>query len=268
MGRIDLLIQLERERPSQRLNLRERRNQRLRTISSASSASIHNNLEVGSSSLGTDGDGPHYDLMDPQFYSAAAEDDADGFLDVVERLSREKNLTLAAIFDQVTPLKNTFLHVAAATGSSKIVEMIVDQHPSLAVNINSNGDTALHLAAQSGDAYIVKLIAELLKKDGKFGDHLPPPFRKQNKQGDTAVHVALKNAHDLVAFDLFMADPQVLYCLNQQGESPLYLAAKAGSVSCVRIMLKDLVTSEIPNKGLLKENSPFHAATKNRNLGR
>ena len=264
MGRLDITIEIER----QRQRARDRKSQRSRRILSAS---IRDEQQVSSSQGVDTDDGPHNHIMDLELYEAAAEDDADGFLEVLQGL----DLDLPAISDQVTPLKNTILHVAAASGNSKIVELIVDLYPWLSAKTNSNGGTALHIAAKSGDAYSVSLIVEFLKKAGEFDDSPSSgtgssrvsvdddqPFRKKNKQGNTAVHVALINGHQSVALDLFMADPQVLYCLNQEGESPLYLAAETGYKSCVRIMLKDPVVGENPNVGLkgkslvMPRNSP------------
>lgn len=271
MGRLDIQIEIERQA---RWIPTNGRIQRLKTIAlSNSDASIPNAKEWRQPRA----DRPH-NHMDLQLYRAATEADVDGFLNVLERVSREKNLTLASIFDQVTPLKNTLLHVAAASGNLEIVALIVYRYPWLATKTNSNGDTALHLAAKAGDELTLSVIVQLLTSDVhsqssgysrvwvKEVEDDDLPFRKRNKQGNTALHEALINGHQWVALNLFGSDPQVVFYLNREGKSPLYLAAEAGYDSCVLAMLKVPVGSENPNTRL-KGKSPIHAATRERQSG-
>ena len=271
MGRLDIQIEIERQ---SRWIPTNGRIQRLRTIAlSNSDASIPHVKELRQPRA----DRPH-NHMDLQLYRAATEADVDGFLNVLERVSTEKNLTLASIFDQVTPLKNTLLHVAAASGNLEIVALIVYRYPWLATKTNSNGDTALHLAAKAGDLLTLSVIVQLLTSDVdsqssassrvlvKEVEDDDLPFRKRNKQGNTALHEALINGHQWVALNLFGSDPQVVFYLNREGKSPLYLAAEAGYDSCVLAMLKDQVGSENPNTRF-KGKSPIHGATRERQLG-
>lgn len=271
MGRLDIQIEIERQSRWIPTNVRI---QRLQTIPlSNSDASIPHVKELRQPRA----DRPH-NHMDLQLYRAATEADVDGFLNVLERVSREKNLTLASIFDQVTPLKNTLLHVAAASGNLEIVALIVYGYPRLVTETNSNGDTALHLAAKAGDLLTLSVIVQLLTSDVdsqssassrvlvKEVEDDDLPFRKRNKQGNTALHEALINGHQWVALNLFGLDPQVLFYLNREGKSPLYLAAEAGYDSCVLAMLKDQVGSENPNTRF-KGKSPIHGATRERQLG-
>ena len=271
MGRLDIQIEIVRQ---SRWIPTNGRIQRLQTIAlSNSDASIPNVKEWRQPRA----DRPH-NHMDLQLYRAATEADVDGFLNVLERVSREKNLTLASIFDPVTPLKNTLLHVAAASGNLEIVALIVYRYPWLATKTNSNGDTALHLAAKAGDLLTLSVIVQLLTSDVdsqssassrvlvKEVEDDDLPFRKRNKQGNTALHEALINGHQWVALNLFGSDPQVVFYLNREGKSPLYLAAEAGYDSCVLAMLKDQVGSENPNTRF-KGKSPIHGATRERQLG-
>ncbi|RVX09361.1 Protein accelerated cell death 6 [Vitis vinifera] len=219
MGRLDIQIEIERQ---SRWIPTNGRIQRLQTIAlSNSDASIPNVKEWRQPRA----DRPH-NHMDLQLYRAATEADVDGFLN------------------------NTLLHVAAASGNLEIVALIVYRYPWLATKTNSNGDTALHLAAKAGDELTLSVIVQLLTSDVhsqssgysrvwvKEVEDDDLPFRKRNKQGNTALHEALINGHQWVALNLFGSDPQVVFYLNREGKSPLYLAAEAGYDSCVLAMLK------------------------------
>ncbi|GAB4824961.1 hypothetical protein Ancab_007833 [Ancistrocladus abbreviatus] len=95
----------------------------------------------------------HQAYMDVELHNAAAanQDDVDGFIGALERVSAEKRLTLSDIVEQVSPLGNTLLHVAASHNNENIVRLLLYHFPSLLMRQNSNGDTALHLAARTVD---------------------------------------------------------------------------------------------------------------------
>ena len=65
-----------------------------------------------------------YRFIDLDLYRAAKEDDVDGFIDALERISKDKELPLSAIFKQVSPSGNTLLHIAANGNNSKTALLI------------------------------------------------------------------------------------------------------------------------------------------------
>nr|XP_027127074.1 protein ACCELERATED CELL DEATH 6-like [Coffea arabica] len=184
--------------------------------------------------------------MDLALYKAAKQPLDRHFLDVLERVANEKGLLLSAVFDQVSPIGSTYLHVAAGFNNAATARLIAYHCPPLITKKNFNGDTPLHLAARAG--YISTLAALLdLWKDtvdlpsAEGGDERQTEqenlLRLGNEKGNTALHEALLNSHDQIARNFIKADPEVAFYLNNDQESPVYLAAKAGSEECVSFIL-------------------------------
>ena len=86
--------------------------------------------------------------MDPKLYKAAMIGD----LHFLESLNEDDNSNFLC---QVTPKKNTVLHVAAEFKQSEFVQAVTQRCPLLFHQANSNGDTPLHVAARAGYSEIV-----------------------------------------------------------------------------------------------------------------
>ncbi|KAI8008442.1 Protein ACCELERATED CELL DEATH 6 [Camellia lanceoleosa] len=193
--------------------------------------------------------------MDLELYWAATKNNVDAFIDVLEQVSRKKEQSLSTIiFDQVSPMGNTLLHIAASFGNEETVGLIAYHFPPLIKKRNSEGDTALHVAARAGHE---------LTRDVDWGNLL---LRVKNEKGNIALHEALMNGHQVVAYYLIAVDPEVLYYLNNEGKSALFLAAEAGYLEFVMHILCDTVGIENTNERL-KGKSPIHAAILKRNRG-
>ena len=95
-------------------------------------------------------------FMDLDLYRAATKGNVDGFIDALERISKDKELPLHAIFKQVSPSGNTLLHIAAASvvNNRKMVRLIADHTPWLLSQKNSKGDTPLHILARAGSTVL------------------------------------------------------------------------------------------------------------------
>ncbi|XP_056690455.1 uncharacterized protein [Spinacia oleracea] len=94
--------------------------------------------------------------MPVKLYRAAAnKDDADHFVHVIEEIAAEKSLDLSQIIQQVTPLGNTLLHVAASHGNEESVNLLITASPFLIAKQNFVGDTAFHLAARAGHQLVI-----------------------------------------------------------------------------------------------------------------
>ncbi|GMG98593.1 hypothetical protein Nepgr_000433 [Nepenthes gracilis] len=98
--------------------------------------------------------------MDVELHKAVAthEDDVDGFISVLERVSTEKGYSLSDIFRQVSPSWNTLLHVAANHDNLGIMQLIVPYCPSVIIEQNSNSDIALHVAPGFGHQFVVQTL--------------------------------------------------------------------------------------------------------------
>ncbi|KAL7175311.1 hypothetical protein ACSBR2_029004 [Camellia fascicularis] len=58
-------------------------------------------------------------------------------------------------------------------------------------------------------------------------------LRVKNEKGNISLHEALMNGHQVVAYYLIMVDPEVLYYLNNEVKSALFLAAEVGFLELV-----------------------------------
>ncbi|OWM71686.1 protein ACCELERATED CELL DEATH 6-like [Punica granatum] len=160
--------------------------------------------------------------MDPQLYEAARSGD----LVLLERI--EGNATLLS---QVTPKKNTILHVSAEFKQREFFKEATCLSPRALFNsANSKGDTVLHVAARAGCSDVVSFIIEhskVLHADIENGqvEGCKELLRLVNMDGDNALHCAVRNGHFEVAKALIEADPELSICVNGAEESPLYIAA-------------------------------------------
>ncbi|KAK9284516.1 hypothetical protein L1049_023690 [Liquidambar formosana] len=212
-----------------------------RQIRSVDSAIPTNQKDIESGEHETD------KYMDLELYRAATRND---FISVLKPASME--------IDSVSPLGNSVLHVAASSGNEKNVRDIAYEFPSLVTKQNSKGDTALHIAARAGHALVVEALVGLQR------DRL---LRLMNNEGNTALHEALINCPKSVAIDhLIQADSEVIYYPNKEEKSPLYLAAEAGYVDCLKKMLEnEAVNGNIYER--LRGKSPVHAALMGKKKG-
>ena len=108
----------------------------------------------------------HLDL-----YRAAKEDDVDGFINALERISKDKELPLRAIFKKVSPSGNTLLHIAASGNNRETVWLIADHAPWLLSQKNSKGDTPFHILARAGYEDTWSLVSFLKRAEhSSFGN--------------------------------------------------------------------------------------------------
>ena len=197
--------------------------------------------------------------MNPDLYMAAKRGDID-FIKQLKAEDMERPITF-----QETPKSNTILHIAASSGHYQLVEAICQSHYELELRINSAGDLPLHVARSGGHLDLVKKMA---------GTELP---KVKNNEGNTPLHLALINKYK-VDFNLVlksryseMADflgeqePEVSYYLNKEHKSPLYMAAEAGDVKLVKLMIKKANISQIP---IEEVQLIAHAAITGKNIGK
>lgn len=205
---------------------------------------------------------------DYDLYLAAETGDFHAFKTILDRLSAAETPTSVDILSRLSPIGNTFLHVAAKCGNKDTLTFISAMKPSLALAKNFNGDTALHLAAKAGDESMVKALVQThhdLPLPGN-ADHENNLLMIKNERGNTALHEALLSAHYSIAEYLIQKNPQISYHPNKKRQSVLYLAAKAGLADCVSLILR-LCTDEQRLSELFKKKSPIRAAIKRKHRG-
>uniref|UniRef100_A0A2N9FJ61 PGG domain-containing protein n=1 Tax=Fagus sylvatica TaxID=28930 RepID=A0A2N9FJ61_FAGSY len=144
--------------------------------------------------------------MDPKLFKAAMTGD----LHFLESLNEDDNSNFLC---QVTPKKNTVLHVAAEFHQSEFVQAVTHRCPLLFQSGNSNGDTPLHVAAKVGCCEIV----EGAPSDGECGQgyRVTLCYTKRSLIGQRSLQSVKL---------LIEADPELSNLINNADESPLYLA--------------------------------------------
>ncbi|KAL2530358.1 protein ACCELERATED CELL DEATH 6-like [Forsythia ovata] len=169
--------------------------------------------------------------MDPNLYRAAQEGN--------HHALREKKELFST---QLTPNKNTPLHVVAQFNDSPecITEILVTNE-SLLYEVNSDGDTALHIAARIGKCTAgLTIIARAKRLDEQLelgGRALKKLLTMRNRNGDTALHEAIRNDQPKIVLSILEKLPEIANIVNNSLETPLFLAVDRMRVMCVKIIL-------------------------------
>jgi hypothetical protein len=167
------------------------------------------------------------------------------------RAGDERRLVKALLADPAAPDMeaaataggNTLLHVAAAGGHADLASLLLRRAPRLLAARNAALDTPLHLAARAGEHKFVALLVTASSSSAS-SPSLRALTRVTNRRGDTALHDAVRGAHEAAARALATADPGLVGLCGGAGESPLYMAAAAGSLEMVRLLLKEYRNKE------------------------
>ena len=190
--------------------------------------------------------------MDPKLYVASA----DGDIHVLEQYD---------IHVQLTPKKNTILHVVAQFGQADCVKWILQlPSPSLLLQQpNEKGDTPLHLAAKEGNLAMVKnLIAaakQLQEGDMERGGTAvcKVMLRMKNEDKDIALHEAVRYHHPEVVKLLIQEDLEFTYGANTEGNTPLYISAEWGFRDLVQMILDNCSS---PAHSGINDRTSLHAS--------
>lgn len=196
-------------------------------------------------------------IMDPKLYRALMKDDILEFFRAMDRETHDHAPAASCV--QLSPQKKTVLHIATAFSSYEIVKLICKDLPDLVAEKNAKGDTALHIASRAGNSRLVTL---LVNSDFEEGG-----LREKNEEGNTPLHEAIKHGHEEVARILINKNPAMCYSLNKEGKSLLYLAAGAGFLTIVKLLL-DNPAGNCSNSGKHKIKSPVFAAILAHNIGK
>ncbi|KAJ9701396.1 hypothetical protein PVL29_006651 [Vitis rotundifolia] len=178
--------------------------------------------------------------MDADLYTAASK----GNISKLEQMLEACDLGL-----QLTPKRNTILHIAAQFGQLDCVKLILQltSSSSLLGQSNLKGDTPLHLAAREGHLTVVQALIQAAKalpdeiESGRGVDKAI--LRMANEGKDTALHEAVRYHHPEVVKLLIEEDPQFVYGPNISGGTPLYMAVERGHGDLVQIIIDHTSTS-------------------------
>ncbi|XP_073155880.1 protein ACCELERATED CELL DEATH 6-like [Henckelia pumila] len=207
-------------------------------------------------------------------YLAAKHGDLNHFSSILHYISSSGLMSCTEILSRVSPVGNTFLHVAAQHGNKDMVNYIATKAPSIVLRKDFNGDTALHLAAKAGDESMVKALVSIHHDLLRLGvshefqvgssDDENNLLRAKNERGNTAFHESLINGWESIAQYLIKQDPELLYYPNKRGKYGLNLAAKAGFVNCVSSILECSIDHDERLNDQFKEKSPIKTAIMNK----
>ncbi|GLJ24547.1 hypothetical protein SUGI_0469090 [Cryptomeria japonica] len=127
-------------------------------------------------------------------------------------------------------------------------------------------NTPLHLAARKGHLQIVKRLLELMNDDIESGNQESNQFLvAQNLQGDTALHEAAKGGHFQVVNVLLEKSIDLANIVNKVGETALFKAAEEGHDEIV-VKLVHLTSSDYDRR-TSDGRTPVHAAVFNMHTG-
>ena len=146
-----------------------------------------------------------------------------------------------AVGDQLTPTKNTVLHLASESGREECVEQILRTFPDLLCKKNSKGETALHVAVRGGHLNVVRVLLDyaeiadeeswkkkleesaekkLDKESVEKNDHRRL-MRMLNKEHESALHEAVRHNHVNIVKFLVEKDPEDKYSANKHHMTPI-----------------------------------------------
>ncbi|KAL1804396.1 hypothetical protein ACET3Z_033043 [Daucus carota] len=194
--------------------------------------------------------------MNSVLYNAVTKDNIEVLLESEHRLAVDK---------QLTPTKDTVLHLASQYGSINCLEHVLSVHKSLLSKINSTGETALHLAAREGHFEVVKELLDAAKSSVLTAESsrntsltaLQFLIRTTDMERETALHLAVRYNHKEVVQLLLNEDRSHVYPRNKYGETPLYMASFRCHVDIVKTILEN---SESPTFGGPNQRTALHAA--------
>ncbi|BFG25278.1 hypothetical protein CerSpe_115520 [Prunus speciosa] len=224
-----------------------------------------------------------------KLYKCATEGRLDQFLGTVGKRESTNDANVdIQLLCELSPLKNTFLHIAVSFGHEILATEIVKLHKPLLFKKNFQGDTALHLAARDGNLDMVKYLCSGEGEETDVENYISSRnpgsgesdatdienyrmrlLKMKNDEENMALHEALINGHKEVATYLIGADPDhdhpVSFSANKEGKSPLYLATRAGNVRIVKCISQRY---QSPRNLAVEGKSPLHAAilAKNKEL--
>ena len=136
---------------------------------------------------------------------------------------QEKCLDVVEYFASVNPVdknKNTFLHLAAETGSYNVIKQLIGDYKCNPVATNRFGQTALHWAVEH--ISIVKYLITECKCDPMFTD----------KDGKTVLHYAVEKKCSAVVAYLVSINP-----VDKDRNTFLHLAVKTGSYDVIKQLI-------------------------------
>ncbi|MED6108879.1 hypothetical protein PIB30_028342 [Stylosanthes scabra] len=225
--------------------------------------------------------------MDCNHYKAAIQGNFDAFNDVpnIENLLTPNNNTILHLHLTSTVTKQTQavsqpLFSLLNKRSEKpisvdFVKKVLQRCGSRILIANTKGETLLHLAARYGHSGIAKLLikesAKSVQDDIEAGrrqktEIIPETelIRAKSKNGDTALHEAVRHNHIEIVDILLNHDASIINVANNDKETPLYMASER---EYKKIVEKILAKEKSPAYEGPNDRTALHAAVINGDKG-
>ncbi|XP_017232772.2 uncharacterized protein LOC108206862 isoform X1 [Daucus carota subsp. sativus] len=145
--------------------------------------------------------------------------------------------------DKLNEWGETILHVESKKGDIENVRFIVSEfaNKSLLDKKNRSKQTALHLASQHGHTQVVEALidaARLLPNDAHNQVTFLQDFIRQAdaQNGNTTLHLAVLNDNMAIVKLLVEADSNDSHVQNDEGKTPIYIAAENGYKDIVKVI--------------------------------
>ncbi|XP_050215132.1 ankyrin repeat-containing protein At5g02620-like [Mercurialis annua] len=182
-----------------------------------------------------------------------------GYVDLVREMIKYYDLADAGI-----KARNGFdaFHIAAKQGDLDILEVLMEEHPELAMTVDLSNTTALHTAATQGHIEVVNFLlsggsslAAIARSNGKTALHSaarnghlevvralismePGIVTRVDKKGQTALHMAVKGQNVEVVAELINAEPSSVNIVDTKGNTALHIATRKGRSQIVQLLLR------------------------------
>lgn len=142
--------------------------------------------------------------------------------------SLEKLVAARISLDDLDVSNQTALHYAAEAGHEAAVVFLIGQGISLD-DQNNKGKTALHLAADFGH---LEVAVELLKAGAS-------QVLQTRTERNTPLHTACEKGYAAIVDTLlkYPGAAESLNCVNQDGETPLFVAVRRGPADSINLIL-------------------------------
>uniref|UniRef100_A0A0A9I3L2 PGG domain-containing protein n=1 Tax=Arundo donax TaxID=35708 RepID=A0A0A9I3L2_ARUDO len=150
----------------------------------------------------------------------------------------------------IRSVSGTALHHAVLGGHTRIVEILLERRLDLIDLTDASGNNALHYAAQKNNSHVVELL--LNKK--------PELAYKPNTEQQTPLHVAAHYGSTEVIKALIRHCPDVAEMVDNRGRNALHVSVTSGKTNALRCLLGHVRPAELLNRVDNNGDTPLHLA--------
>lgn len=174
-------------------------------------------------------------------------------LSAIERLACQPDSS--AVFNFRRLSTGTLLHIAAATGKTNILRLLLERVDAYLIAAqDDSGNTPLHIATKFKAFGVVAMLIRHAK-DLPDVDDKNWILRIKNYYGNTALHEAVLTREVELVSDLLNENSELVYLKNDDQKSPLYLAIETDNSEIHRVLFSSRLD---PSR--IEGSPPIHGA--------